>query len=101
MKTETFIFYSPCLKTKVASFFGIFTLAPLREIFFFPDSDISLAKSLSRKVFNFRPKKIYQLKLRTLASLRPFDGAQDLLCEKYSSLRIRIYLSPSRKGAKF
>jgi hypothetical protein len=28
------------------------------------------AKALSRKVLNFRPRKIYQLKLRTLASLR-------------------------------
>jgi hypothetical protein len=30
MQTKAFIFYSPCSKTKVASFFGIFTLASLR-----------------------------------------------------------------------
>jgi hypothetical protein len=45
------------------SYLGAF--APLREKFFSPNSDLSLAKALSRKVLNLRARKIYQLKLRT------------------------------------
>jgi hypothetical protein len=90
IKTKTFIFYSPCSKTKVASFFGIFTLASLRLCgkIFFSELGFSLAKTPRRKVLNFQPKDRLA-NTPNLASLR--------LCKKTFFSGFRFI---SRQGAK-